>query len=454
MSKRALTLILLGAVPAFAAAQTPRALAYRLDVGDRLVFERHSVTTSPDGAQTLTRTDEAVQLWALARDGDDLLVLLQLDRKTNGRAEPARAALFSVDPGGRRRLPPETLTHLDGLDAALDCLPVLPLGAQSDAAWTTAPDPYERVWRCVNRGSDSARAGHLRVDFVVEDRTGAAAAAGHTQTGTFWFDPAAGVLSRFEQKETSPADASSTESVGAFRERLNHSAEWCARRAEEGTRWLRALGHEDRLLQELLTPGAEPPKIFAQLERVWSGFKSDCDARAVSPFLALADARRQELKARQPALEARATLARRWLNQAAVTWTLQDATGATVICEQARQGVAIECFWSGASPLSNHALEQLRVLAPRLPSARVRIIAYNVDRHLEQALAIIRACGGGLTQILGGPLLEADPLPELPVVRVLDRRGLVRGLWIGYLPDYSAVQDLAIQLADLGQLAP
>jgi len=454
MHPRALAVVVLLATPVWAGAQASRNLTYRLEVGDRLIFERHAVTLSLDGAHTLARTDDEIQLWALARDGDELLVLLQLDRRTNDQAEPLRAAVFYVNAGGRRRLPPETLTRLAGLEAAFECLPVLPLGAQSDAAWTTTPDAYERTGLCTNRGPDAARGGHQRIEFVVEDSTGAAAILGRTQSGVIWFDPAAGNVSRFEHKETNVAAQTRTEAVGAFRERLNHSAEWCARRADEGTRWLRALGHEDRLLQELLAADAEPTKIFGQFERVWAGFKSDCDTRAATPFLPLADAHRQELKRRQPALEARAVLARRWMNREAIKWTLQNAAGETVVCEQARPGVTLECFWSGEAPASIPVLHEMRLLEPQLPSARVRLIAYNMDRQLERAGALVKACGGGLTQVLGGPLLEADDLPELPIVRVLDRRGIVRGLWIGYQPDYNAARDLAIELAELGQITP
>ena len=55
--------------------------------------------------------------------------------------------------------------------------------------------------------------------------------------------------------------------------------------------------------------------------------------------------------------------------------------------------------------------------------------------------------GGGLTTVLAGPLRSAEPLPELPIVRVLDQRGIVRGIWIGWQPEYAAARELAVELA-------
>ncbi len=123
----------------------------------------------------------------------------------------------------------------------------------------------------------------------------------------------------------------------------------------------------------------------------------------------------------------------------------------TALGGRASASVVIECFWSGESVWGLRVLEPMRRLLAELPPQRVRLICYNMDREVERAREVIQRCGGGLTQILGGPLLEVETLPELPVVRVLDGGGIVRDVWIGWQPSYDAARDLAFQLAGVRQ---
>ncbi|MCK4341893.1 MAG: hypothetical protein KAY37_09250, partial [Phycisphaerae bacterium] len=450
----AVCLVLLALTPAGA----DQMLQYRLDVGDRLVFERQATVSALETGEPLGRVTDQVQLWCLARRQDELLVLVELNRSSDGSAEPARAVVLYVGEGGRRRCPAETQTRLDPLYPALDLLPVLPIGPQSEAEWRTPPDLYQRRWHCTRRGTDPAHAGRLRIDFVVEDPLGVADVLGHTRSGSYWFDPRVGLVTRFESEEADQTRETRTKAVGVLRERLEQSPAWCARRADEAERFLRTLNHEERLLHEVVSRPEALPRTYTELDRLWLAFKTDVDDRALSPFATIADARRQDLRAAADAFPARSELGRRWLNQPAVTWTLQDAAGETVICEAARQGVVIECFWSGESVWGLRVLEPMRRLQAALPRHRVRLICYNMDREVERARAVIERCGGPsptpgrrpshpLLHILGGPLREVETLPELPLVRVLDREGIVRGVWVGWHPTYSAARELALELA-------
>ncbi len=436
-----------GALAVLAPAGAEPELMYRLEAGDRLLYERRATTRPLDGGPPTAEIDDQIELWCVQRREKEAFMLVALTRTTAGRAEPARAAVLYIDEGGRRRLPAEVMTRLDPVEPALDLLPVLPVGAQTAEAWTTTPDVYQRAWRCMSRGPDAGQQGGTRVDFVVEDPLGVGDALGEVRTGTYWFDARAGVVTRLESEQQDLLNRTWTHVSAVLRERTRQTPEWAARRTEEGGRFLRALGNEDRFVQELTARGDQLPRILERLDQLWSAFKSDIDVRTVSPFWTLADAHRQELRAAAEVLEARAALALRWLNRRAVPWTLQDAAGQTVTCEAARRGVVVECFWSGDSAAALRVLEPMRKLQAELSTSAVRVLGYNLDADFVRARQVIRQCGGGLTQFLGGALVEVETLPELPVVRVLDSKGVIRGVWVGWQPAYTTARDLALELA-------
>jgi hypothetical protein len=415
-----------------AAARGDHPLQYRFAVGDRLVYERRVGT--PD-APAVT---EQIQVTALQRTGEETLVLLELQHTADGHVEPAVGLPLHLDDSGRRRLPEEVPARLADLDAATELLPPLPLAVDTAAFWITPTDHYGRRWRCTNRGPDAQQQGHTRIEFVVEDTLGAAELLGRECAGRFWFDTAAGLVTRLEAQELCRYDGRARRVSAVLKQKLTHPPQWASRRAEEVPRFLRALRHEDRLLRELLTRPDDVEQTLTQLDRVWSAFRSDVDARAGSPLATLADARRQRWQMRADVLRGRAALGRRWRGQPALKWTLQDAAGRTVTSETARRGVVIECFWSAASPWGFPALEAMRQLQARAGD-RARVLCYNVDDDPALSAAAIARSGAGLTHLLAAPLQQIEGLAELPVVRVVDAREIVREVWIGWQADYAAV---------------
>jgi hypothetical protein len=421
------------------------ALQYRFQVGQQFLYERKAVITPLDGGTPARAYTEQVEVWCLRSEGHEMLVLLQLTEVTGGRAAPARGVLLYLDPSGRRRIPDETAPRLGPLDPALDLLPMLPLVVQRLSAWSTPADLYGRQWRCTDRGPDGA-AGHVRVDFTQEDASGVADVLGQTRSGYFRFDPVAGYVTHLEAQEQDDRARTQTAVVATLRQTASHTPAWTARRATEADRFLRTLRQEDRILSGILNQPEDFGQSLAQLDRAWATFAADVESQVGSPFAALANARRQQRVADTDLLRARAALARRWLNQPARPWSLQNASGQTVTSEATRQGPVIECFWSADSVWGLRALESLRRL-PREPGRPpLRVISYNMDFNIAAARRAIARCGQGLLHILGGPLQDVEQLPEFPVVRVLDARGVVRGVWVGWEPAYTAACELARQL--------
>jgi len=422
-------------------------LRYRLEPGDHLNYERRATSFALDSGQPIASTVARIDIWCFQRREHEALLLLTVTHNiTAESSESTRGGVLCVDEFGRRRIPPETLIRLDDLQPALDLLPVLPVGAQEPDAWSTAPDAFRRVWRCTAARSEAQTGIGTPIDFVVEDELGVAEVLGQSCTGRYWFDPRTGRVTRFESQERDENRGVRTHVVAVVAQHTREPAEWADRRAEEAGRFLRTLSYEDALLDELMYPGSPWPRTRARLEQLWAAFQSDVDSRAASPLAPLADARRQALRAAAERLEARAALGVRWLHRRAGPWTLQDPNGQTMTSEVARTGIIIECFWTSATAAGLRTLESLRTLQAALPTSQVRVLCYNLDADPLRARRAIARCGDGLQHLLGSPLLELEPFPELPVVRVLDRQGIVRGIWIGWRPDWNAARQLALTL--------
>lgn len=422
-------------------------LTYRLD-HVHLTYERQATVTRD--AETPQHVVDQIEILDLGSQAGRRLLLLSVTRQVGREPAPVQAAVLEIDRYGRRRVPEAVRTQLGPLEPALELLPILPTGAQKLTTWRTPLDLYQRRWSCVNRGTDARYGNRLRVDFSVEEASGIDAALGRERTGSFWLDPAERRVVRLETTTSDRALGTRAESVSTLREAATHSPAWCRRRADEARAFLRALTHEERLLQQLVMEPDSLEAVRKQLERLWAGYQSDVDAGARSPFLAVADARRRHWRVEAAALAGRAALGRRWLGRPAIPWTLQDATGETCTSEALRHGIVIECFWDGESVWGLRALDSFRRLGRGLPPALFTQIAYNMDLDLPRATEVIQLAGGKQPHLVGAPLLEADPLPELPLVRVLDRDGVIRGVWIGWDPDYGAARELAIKLSGWG----
>jgi len=385
--------------------------------------------------------------WCLRERESRWLVLVDWLRAVDGQAEPTDATIFPLRDHGRRELPPELAAQASPDDPAADVLPILPLPVQTGADWVTAPDAWGRRWRCTNHGADAEHQGHLRIEFVMEDPSRVSEVLGQERAGRYWFDPAQGLVTRFEALRRDASAAQQTKVIAILRQKRRHSASWAERRAEEVEHYLKTLRHEERLYADALADPARVPEALRQVERLWNGYQSDLNALAKSPLSRVARGHLARGLAEGAQLAKRAQLGQRWLGKPARPWSLQTPDGETLTSEAWRSGVVIECFWSAESAPGLRGLAAFRTLREREGRFDVPLLCLNMDFNAEQARWSIGACGGGLRHVLAGPLQDAEQVPEFPVVRVLDESGVVRGLWIGWRPDYADAYELAQRLA-------
>ncbi|HUU96301.1 MAG TPA: hypothetical protein VM487_11220 [Phycisphaerae bacterium] len=421
-------------------------LRYALQPGEHLVYERRALDSTLETGQEQQRIVDRIRLWCLAREGDENLLLLEQTRSRDGRVEPLRGAVFYLDQRGRRRVPDVVQTRLAELEPAFEFFPELRPALQPDPTWTTTPDLYGQRWRCTRIGPDPRFAGHVRVEFVVEDPTGVANFVGQSQSGSFWFDREAGIVTRVESQRDDRHAGLHTKAITVLRLRKRCDKSWCVRRADEVQRYLRTLRHEDRYLQQIVNEPTRLEQTFRQLNRLWEEFMVDLKRDEPSPLRQLGAVAPQQLAAQRERLEARAWLGQRWLGQTAADWSLQDPAGQTISSEALRDRYVVECFWSAESLGSLRAFETLRRLQRELADKPVHVVCLNLDRDVELARRAAQRCGKDLTTVLVGPPVVGEAPPELPVFRVVDRRGKIRGVFIGWRP--SLADELAALLGE------
>ena len=428
---------------------TSEGLRYTLAPGDCLTYERTAQILSTQSDAAVATQLDRVRIWALSAGPEGTLALVELARTTDGRVEPPRFALLTIDERGARSMTPAAATRVVRIEDALDALPPLTPPAQAEDRWVGPPDPLGRR----HRSTQTARGGELaRFEFTIEWPAGVAELLGLSRSGAFVFDLARGHVQSADSVLEDRRRAARTKSVVRFVDRQRYASEWAVRRTAEAARVEKLYLHEDRLIEQLATRPGEWLRTRDQLEQLWQGLRASLPVGEENPFAALADGRAQVLRASASQIEARAALGRRWMNRPAFGWTLDTPDGQRVLSEEVRRGVVIECFWSSDSETSIRALQALRTVRDRLdPPYAARIVCLNVDTDLPRALQACRGVGGDLPQVLAGALLLMDPLPELPVVRVIDKQGMVRGLWVGWQAEYSGVLEQALELSGFGR---
>jgi hypothetical protein len=274
----------------------------------------------------------------------------------------------------------------------------------------------------------------VRIDFVLEDPTGVAAARGVTQRGSYWFDPQAGMVVRVESEWRDRQAKFRTLSVARLHGRLRHEPLWCAQRVKEAERFLRTLRLEDRLLEQITTDPERIDRILPGIDRLWSELALETAREPDNPLHRVAQARRTTLAQETRRFRERAELAAQWLGRSAAHWSLQTPDGETIHSEVVRDRVVVECFWSADSLESLRSFEILRDLPKQLPAREFRVVCLNIDADVEAGRRAARLCGAGLTHVLSGPPVGGEPPRELPVFRVLDADSTILRVYFGWQP--------------------
>ncbi len=415
-------------------------LRYALTPGDRLVYQRVAVVASIDTGAVEQQITDQIQIWPLEQRGDEWLLLVDLRHIADGQVEPVRGALTLIDERGRRRTTPPMLTRVADMEAAFDLLPGLPLPVDRADEWTTPPDAYGRRWQCRREGPDAEQHGAVRVSFTLQDPTGVAGFLGEQRSGRYWFDAAAGVVTRIESELRHRTAGVVVQAKCKLVDRRRESGRWLIQRTDEAKQFLRALDNEAGLLADVLNNPGEIDSILRRLERVWSGVAADA---ADSPIRAIAAANQRRLDASAGMLRQAAARSAGWMNKPSYDWSLLTPNGEKLRSADLRDRPLVECYWSADSLWGLRSLEMMRRFVAKVGGgevAAVRVVCLNMDRDVALAKRAIGACGDGLTHVLAESLSANEPELDFPTVRLVDRQGRVRHVVVGWRPDlYEAL---------------
>lgn len=413
-------------------------LRYGFQVGDQFVYERQTVTTPLDADRPRTLTVEQILVTCVARQDEQARLVVEVTRRSAAEPTPVVGLMLTIDPQGRRQIPPEQLARAAQLDAALDVLPRLGAGLAQGETWQTAPDFLGRSWECTRRGPDPAHDGAIAVEFTAHDRSRAWAALQVSKRGRYWFDPRAGRLIALESDTQDACRNQQHGVVVALRRAGRTDADVSRGWAADIERYRKAVQTEQALLRDLTRRPREVETTLRDLRRIWDEAVRDLAGDPQSPALRLARGRQRSLPKEEAALRARAAAAQAWLGEPAIGWALEDPNGVTVTSDAARRGWTMECFWSVGEPRSLEALAALRRLHAGAQAESLSVVAINMDADPEVARTACRAVAAGLPQLVcGAPLRAVEQLPELPAFRLIDPEGIVRRVDFGWVPSLA-----------------
>lgn len=409
---------------------------YAFETGDWLVYERREVVTRASGGERIgpSITDQ-IQIWVLNRTADSCLILLDQIRLLENDARPARGIVATVDSRGVLSVAPEHQAHTVELPEAFELFPILRPATEASSAWVAEADIFGEQISYREQGLDPAEPDLMCVGC---SRTGPPGLATDSLSGLIWLDTRQGRLARRETTITS-SDGEQRRTISL---RLHHAvrneARWTQQRLAECTRYALALQQQDSQLAEVSSGRVNWDTVRPRLARLWDGCIADIPRDAKSPFRVLAGASREWLDRDAAKWSARGEYARQFVNRKLAPWTLLDSTGQPVRSDEVADRWRIEFLWRDRDALSRSALLGLSALpaaaASRWADPPFRIVSLNVDPTFMPERAFVRAFPTISHHLLAEPLARVDALPELPLIRLIDRDGMVKAVWFGWHP--------------------
>lgn len=416
-------------------------MQYHFQVGDHLRYEKRAAEGAADAA-------EIINIWCIEKSRDDVTLLVMVGDAGLERTEMRRAAVLKLDGAGRLSASPEVARAVAGDAAIFELLPPPPSSVDRPDAWMAGFGVFDQKWR-IERMDRNAEANGTWYRFAVTDVRPAEDLPALSDELRFAFDESRGIVSQMIGRRRTNAGSSTIVASLLSAKRL--PTEWIDRRAEEVRKYLNVLRSEQRIFDDL-AGGATGAQMRDALNRLWSGFARDIDQRE-SPFAVLAEHRIDASRGDWPQIEHIERLSSRWLNRPAFPFSLTKFDGSAATSEALRNGVMVEFFWSADDIAAHDTLRQLNDRVARFAKIGVGVLCFNVDANDTAARSVISRCGGRLMHIHGEAVQFSEDLRAQPLaaIRVIDAKGIVRAMWIGWRPNLDEVLQSAEKLVNQGR---
>lgn len=382
-----------------------------------------------DAARSAVALDLTLVCLSVAEERSEMLLWWYPARDAapdGGWGAGVKLLAFSVARDGT----PEVLTRVPTprVDWSRLLIPLTRSVLQSDATRSWGPDVRGRRWT-YRWPAEAAFGASEEIEVGTERMLGFAQTRLRDLSGTVTLRRSDHRVTRFDlwQSEVAGGVRIQGRLTATGRQRVT----WCAQRISELARYRDALESMAQRAERILHHPEQVESLIEQRIRLWQGLLADLGAVQESPVAAAArDVAATVSDAR--GWRSRAQRARRWLDRPARPWTLMTLDGATLESEQVRQGDSIEVFWRSGSisslSVARQAGMQLRELVRR---GAVRLVLIDLDAGPIGTRPFDAPPPRGVYEVRGGALGSIEPLDEVPAVRWIDSRGVVRRVWFG-----------------------
>jgi thiol-disulfide isomerase/thioredoxin len=126
------------------------------------------------------------------------------------------------------------------------------------------------------------------------------------------------------------------------------------------------------------------------------------------------------------------------IGKSAPAWKFAGLDGRKHSLKDYRGKVAVLDFWYRGCPWCIRAMPQLNSLAQEYRDRPVAVVGMNIDRDTVDARFVADKLHLGYTNVLARDEYKKYGVQGFPTVYVLDRRGIIRDILVGYSPDVGS----------------
>jgi peroxiredoxin len=126
-------------------------------------------------------------------------------------------------------------------------------------------------------------------------------------------------------------------------------------------------------------------------------------------------------------------------------WKLNDLDGKTLTLKQYRGKVVVLDFWYRGCPWCIRAMPQVNQLAQDFKDRGVRVLGMNIDKDTADARFVVNKLKLSYPSLRAGDIPKKYGVTGYPTVFVIDKKGIIRNIDIGYSPDVGAKLTRSVQ---------
>jgi thiol-disulfide isomerase/thioredoxin len=126
------------------------------------------------------------------------------------------------------------------------------------------------------------------------------------------------------------------------------------------------------------------------------------------------------------------------IGKPAPAWSFAGLDGKKHSLKDYRGKIAVLDFWYRGCPWCIRAMPHLNDLAQEYRDRPVDVIGMNIDRDTADARFVVDKLHLGYTNVLARDEYKKYQAQGFPTVYLVDRRGIIRDILVGYSPDVGA----------------